>query len=182
MKGHIMSVKNDNNFNVRGRCYVKKNKVDGEIVSFVPDIGAPCNMYLDDLVFIMTIPAEDQRYAPAYCRLQEKKKDEKNDELHEFNEVRSVVVLRQKKNSDLLVCAPKTHVMIDLNQLVVIATMPLEGKFAAPCYLRKKTYNKVKPETNRNVAEITIAAINAIANGDVDLCLDRDYSGQLWSD
>jgi hypothetical protein len=103
-------------------------------------------MYLDDLVFILTIPNDEQKFAPAYCRLQTKLSNFiAKQSIESFTEVRSAVFLRQKKG-ELLVCAPKDHVLVDLSKLVIIATVPAEGKTSAPCYIRQKTYEKAKNE------------------------------------
>ena len=131
-------------FNICGRCYVKENAAGGEILSFIPDVPT-MKMYLDDLVFILTIPNNEQKFAPAYCRLQSKPSNDINETVEEFTEVRSVVFLRQKRG-ELLVCAPREHVLVDLSKLVIIATVPAENKTSAPCYIRQKTYEKTKDE------------------------------------
>ncbi len=138
---------NKRTFNISGRGYVKENNAGGEIISFIPEVPE-MRMFLDDLVFILTIPSEEQKYAPAYCRLQDKAKasNSPREMLDEdFSQIRSVGLLRQKRG-ELIVCAPRDHIMVDLSKLVVIATIPAEGKFSAPCYFRKKTYDKSKSE------------------------------------
>ncbi len=129
-----------NKLNIICRGFVKVNKVGGEIISVVPDV--PIAAYLDDLLFIVTIPNEDQSYAPAYIRLQDKSNvapGKDNDEVQQFTEVHSVGYVKQKKG-EIIVCAPRTHVWVELNKIVFIATIPSEGKDRAPCYIKPKVY------------------------------------------
>jgi len=135
--------------NIVGRCYVKNNNVGGEILSFILNI--PIKAYLDEFIFILTIPDESQKFAPAYARLANKVRennsfDEK--ELAEFVEVKSVCYLKesQNKRGDILVAAPNQHILVDFSKLVVIATIPSVDKTMAPCYFKKKTYQKNKSE------------------------------------
>ncbi len=138
-------------FNIIGRCYVKDNSVGSEILSFVPDV--PAEMYLDDLLIIFTVPNDDQKFSPAFIRLQDKSKIrnyQPREALPEFKEVREVGYLKERggdgDRGDLIICAPRTHVKVDLNKLVFIATLPSEGKLMAPIYIREKKYEKSKTE------------------------------------
>jgi hypothetical protein len=156
-------------FNICGRCYVKENAAGGEILSFIPEVPT-MKMYLDDLVFILTIPNNEQKFAPAYCRLQSKlSNDDINTTVEDFTEIRSVVFLRQKKG-ELLVCAPKDHVLVDLSKLVIIATVPAENKTSAPCYIRQKTYEKTKNEL-KAVELGSIGDMKEVADEDNDVSM-----------
>jgi len=145
--------------NITGKCYVKQNKANGTILSFLTDVPIQAN--LADLLFIMTIPGKDQKFALAYCRLQNKIKN-KNDfiefkDLDNLDEIRSVCYLKETKKGSILVCAPKENKLIDLDKLVIIATIPTEGKTAAPCFIRRKLYEKSKDELNAK--NITVGEI-----------------------
>ncbi|HUU88581.1 MAG TPA: hypothetical protein VMX17_12630 [Candidatus Glassbacteria bacterium] len=133
------SVKNRLNIVCRG--YVKDNKAGGEIIAVVPDV--PISVWLDDLLIIFTIPNEDQSYAPTYIRLQDKESygsASSGEEIKQFtSDIRVTGYLKQKRG-EIIVCAPKTHVKVDLNQIVIIATIPSEDKDRAPCYIKPKAY------------------------------------------
>lgn len=136
------SFQTKNKLNIVCRGYVKTNKAGGEIISVVPDI--PISAYLDDLLFILTVPNQDQTYAPAYIRLQDKDhfnyKGSDGEELKEFTtDIRVTGYLKQKRG-EIIVCAPKTHVKVDLNKIVFIATIPAEDKDRAPCYIKPKNF------------------------------------------
>ena len=60
-----------NKLNIVGRCYVKENAVNGEILSFVPEVPISC--FLDDLLIIMSLPEQDQKFSSCYIRLQNKR-------------------------------------------------------------------------------------------------------------
>jgi hypothetical protein len=129
--------------NITGRCYIKKNKADGLILSFLTNV--PVQADTADLLFILTIPGEDQKYAPAYCRLQDKSKLNQDEEermdinsLDDLEEIRSVGYLKETKKGRIIVCAPKEHKKVELDKLVLIATVPAEDKKAAPVYIRRK--------------------------------------------
>lgn len=128
--------------NISGRGYIKENSAGGEVISFVPDV--PIKAYLDDILFILTVPSKGQKYAPAYCRLQDKVTDEEKEE-QPFSEVRTVGRLIKKQGA-LIVCAPKERTEVDLAKIVIIATVPQNGKFAAPCYIREKIYQRSRSE------------------------------------
>jgi len=135
--------------NITGRCYYKQNNADGAILSFLTNV--PIQADAADLLFIFTVPGEDQKYAPAYCRLQDKSKMNNDDpvdfkDLEDLEEIRSVGHLKETKKGKIIVCAPKEHKRVELDKLVVIATIPAEDKKAAPCYIRRKTYEKSKEE------------------------------------
>jgi hypothetical protein len=141
-----------NKLNIIGTCYLKTSKSGGEIVSFLPDV--PIKAYLDDLLFILTIPNEDN-FAPAYCRLQDKSREENlPKEEVDFEEVRSVGFLVEKRNQ-ILVCAPKEHALVDLDKIVVIGTVPYNNKKTAPFYIKKKLYDKNKSELKTNKVDLT---------------------------
>ncbi|HUU87023.1 MAG TPA: hypothetical protein VMX17_04630 [Candidatus Glassbacteria bacterium] len=136
----ISSIKGRLNIVCRG--YVKDNKAGGEIIAVVPDI--PISAWLDDLLIIFTIPNEDQPYAPTYIRLQDKENygaaSDSGEEIKQFNsDIRVTGYLKQKRG-EIIVCAPKTHVKVDLNEIVIIATIPGEDKDRAPCYIKPKAY------------------------------------------
>jgi len=139
-----------NKLNIIGKGYVKPNSVGGEIISFIPDV--PIMAYLDDLLFIATVPNEDQKYAPAYCRLQDKSRMAPEarvaDVIKEFKGVNSVGYIKEKKGQ-IIVCAPRVHVEVDLRKLVAIFTIPEEGRDYAPVYFKDKTYNKNKAELSQ---------------------------------
>ncbi len=140
-----------NKLNIIGRTFVKKNQVGGDILSFIPEI--PISGNLNDFLFILTIPNDDQKFAPAYVRLQDKSRtnpDIKQEEMEEFTQVRSACFL-QHKRGDILVCAPTQKVFVDFSKLVFIATIPAEGKRMAPCYFRVKKYDKNKNELQEEV-------------------------------
>lgn len=129
-----------NKLNIVCRGFVKENKIGGEIISVVPDI--PIAAYLDDLLFIITIPNEGQDYAPAYIRLQDKDgfgATSGKDEIQHFTEVHSIGFVKQKKG-EIIVCAPSTHVWVELNKIVFIATIPSDGKDRAPCYIKPRNF------------------------------------------
>ena len=160
-----MITNNTNNvkgkLNIIGRGFIKENSAGGWIISYIPDV--PVTAYLDDLLFIATVPNDDQQYAPAYCRLQDKSRmvegEKKSDDMiKEFTEVRSMGYIRQNRQNrddaqrgEIIVCAPKTHVLVDLNKTVVIFTVPSEDKSSAPVYFKKKAYNKSKLELQKKV-------------------------------
>jgi len=127
--------------NIVCRGYVKDNKAGGEIIAVVPDI--PVSAWLDDLLIIFTIPNEDQPYAPTYIRLQDKENygsADGGEEIKQFNsDIRVTGYLKQKRG-EIIVCAPRTHVKVDLNEIVIIATIPGEDKDRAPCYIKPKAY------------------------------------------
>ena len=53
---------------------------------------------------------------------------ENNEEIKQFNsDIRVTGYLKQKRG-EIIVCAPKTHVKVNLNEIVIIATIPGEGK------------------------------------------------------
>jgi len=134
--------------NITGRCYYKQNNADGAILSFLTNV--PVQADAADLLFIFTVPSDDQKYAPAYCRLQDRSKLEEDavvfDDLEDLEEIRSVGHLKETKKGKIIVCAPKEHRRVELDKLVVIATIPAEDKKSAPCYIRRKTYEKNKEE------------------------------------
>lgn len=127
--------------NIVCRGYVKDNKAGGEIIAVVPDI--PISAWLDDLLIIFTIPNEDQPFAPTYIRLQDKENYgaiEGSEEIKQFNsDIRVTGYLKQKRG-EIIVCAPRTHVKVDLNEIVIIATIPGEDKDRAPCYIKPKSH------------------------------------------
>jgi hypothetical protein len=127
--------------NIVCRGYVKDNKAGGEIIAVVPDI--PITAWLDDLLIIFTIPNEDQSFAPTYIRLQDKENygaADGGEEIKQFNsDIRVTGYLKQKRG-EIIVCAPRTHVKVDLNEIVIIATIPGEDKDRAPCYIKPKAY------------------------------------------
>jgi len=127
--------------NIVCRGYVKDNKAGGEIIAVVPDI--PISAWLDDLLIIFTIPNEDQPYAPTYIRLQDKESygaSEAGEEIKQFNsDIRVTGYLKQKRG-EIIVCAPRTHVKVNLNEIVIIATIPSDDKDRAPCYIKPKAY------------------------------------------
>lgn len=131
---------NKDTLNIRARGYVKRNKVDGKIIVVLPEV--PASMYLDDLLFIVTVPTEDEQLiAPAYIRLQSKNPDHRRgEEVKDFTEVKTIGKLRQKAGT-LMVIDPKIHTKVDLDKMVLIVTVPGEGKMEAPCYFKKRTYN-----------------------------------------
>jgi len=140
--------------NITGRCYVKQNKAEGAILSFLTNV--PIQADAANLLFIFTIPGEDQKYAPAYCRLQDKSKmkeeeDISFDKLSALTEIRSVGHLKETKKGNIIVCVPTEHVLVELDKLVVIATIPTDGKKAAPCYIRRKTYDRSKEELEATI-------------------------------
>ena len=148
-------IENDvkNKLNIIGTGYLKHSKSGGEIISFLPDV--PVKAYLDDLLFIITLPREDN-FAPAYCRLQDKSKlDNIVREEVDFTEVIATGFLVSKRN-DLIVCAPKVHTLVDLDKIVVIATIPYNDKRTSPFYFKKKVYNKNKSELNTNQNEVAV--------------------------
>lgn len=139
-----------NKLNIVGKCYVKTNSVGGEVLSFIPDV--PFSGYLDDFLFILTVPDKHQKFAPAYLRLQDKSKmkdyDKPTEEIKEFTEIKAVGYLKEnkQKRGDIIICAPRKHVFVDFNKLVFIATIPDEDSNTAPAYFKKKMYEKNKAE------------------------------------
>lgn len=146
--------------NITGRCYYKQNNADGAILSFLTNV--PVQADAADLLFIFTVPGEGQKYAPAYCRLQDRSKVEEEvisfDDLEDLEEIRSVGHLKETKKGKIIVCAPKEHKRVELDKLVVIATIPGEDKKAAPCYIRRKIYEKNKEELG-NIQTKTIGEV-----------------------
>ena len=141
---------NKDRLNIVGKGFVKENSMGGEVISFVPDI--PIHGFLDDFLFIFTVPDDYQKFSPVFCRLQNKmarqadaEKPIDEPEIAEFTEVRSVGFLKNRDRNDIIICAPRQHVFVDFNKLVVIATIP-EEKTTAPVYFRKKLYQKSKSE------------------------------------
>ena len=141
--------------NITGRCYLKKNKADGAILSFLTDVPIQAN--LADLLFIFTVPGDGQKYASSYCRLQDRKIDQEVniDDLDDLEEIRSIGHLKETKRGNIIVCAPRENKRVELDKLVVIATVPGEDKNAAPVYIRRKVYDKSKDE----IKTITIGEI-----------------------
>ena len=142
--------------NIKCCAFVKKNKVDGQIIAVVPDV--PISAFLNELLFIITLPSDtdQQKFTPAYIRLQNKTDYNKEaeiekEEIKEFTEVRATGVLISKIG-DMIVCAPTTKVRVDLDKLVLIATVPAQGKASAPCYFRKKTFSVPSKEHNKESA------------------------------
>ncbi len=165
-----------NKLNIVGRCYVKGNAVGGEILSFVLD--TPISGWLDDFLFILTIPANDQKYAPAYCRLQskvEKKEETPRAEIKDFTEVKSIAYLKENRNKkgDILVVCPKNRVFVDFNSLVVIATLPEPEKYSAPAYLKKKIYNKSKSELDGNIETKVIDDFSEMSEEQVNQIMEE---------
>ena len=142
-----------NKLNIIGRCYIKTNAVGGEILSFIPDL--PISAFLDDMLFILSVPSETQKYSSAYMRLANKKPTENKttEEVKEFSEVRTIGYLKEGKNNrgDIIVVAPRQHIFVNFSEVVVIATLPEQDKFSAPCYIKKKIYNKSKSELDGNI-------------------------------
>ena len=104
-------------------------------------------------MFIFTIPSDGQKYAPVYCRLQNKLDNQVEDVVKEFTEVKSMGYIG-KSNQDIIICAPKTHVQVELNKLVVIATIPNADKTNAPVYFKRKVYTvPIKKEHREAVIE-----------------------------
>ena len=166
-----------NKLNVVGRTYVKQNSTGGEILSFIPDV--PISGYLDDFLFILTVPSDDQKFAPAYLRLQDKTyTNEKREEVKEFTEVKSVGYFKQKRG-DIIVCAPKTHVFVDFSKIVFIATIPPLDKTSAPCYIKKKVYNRSKAELNP--VEIVYQDINDDHIEKIMKEIDEDSDALFWN-
>lgn len=135
--------------NITGKCFKKQNNADGSILSFLTNV--PLQADTADLLFILTVPSEGQKFSPAYCRLQDKSKMKDVEEvefssLEDLNEIRSVGHLKETSRGNIIVCAPKEHRKVQLDKLVVIATIPADGKKAAPVYIRRKTYEKSKDE------------------------------------
>lgn len=150
-----------NKLNIVGRGYIKNNNTGGEIIAFVPDLPVSISGYLDDFLFIFTIPAQDQKYAPVYCRLQNKFAPTVEDEVKEFTEVKSMGYVG-KNNSDIIICAPKTHVWVELNKTVVIATVPNMDKSNAPVYFKKKTYNIVPRKERQDLDDVDFECYDAV--------------------
>jgi len=147
--------------NITGRCYFKQNKADGAILSFLPNVPIQANA--SDLLFIMTVPGDDQKYAPAYCRLQDKSKMKSIeqvtfDELENLEEIRSVGYLKETKKGNIVICAPREHKKIDLDKVVIITTIPADGRKSAPCYIRRKVYEKNKGELS-NIKTVTVGEV-----------------------
>ena len=137
-----------NKLNIVGTGYIKISKSGSEIISFLPDV--PVKAYLDDLLFILTVPNTQDNFAPAYCRLQDKSREENlPKEEVDFEEVRSVGFLVEKRNQ-IIVCAPKVHALVWLDEIVVIGTIPFNNKKTAPFYIKKKLYEKNKSELKEN--------------------------------
>lgn len=146
-----------NKLNIIGKCFVKENSAGGEILSFIPDV--PISGYLDDFLFILTVPSETQKFATAYVRLQNKSdKNVPQAEIKDFTEVRSVGYIKESKKgqSDIIVIAPKNHTLVDFGKLVVIATIPSADKTSAPCYFRTKVYEKNKAELQKPETSVVI--------------------------
>ena len=154
--------------NMKNLCYVMKNKVDGEILSYLPDV--PFWGRLCDYVFIMTLPAQNEKCAPTYCRLQDKTKQyqqsaasdvktevtvddflawKKFDQVKEFGRVVKNKRSRNQDNDDaeeILVCAPRSQEFVDFSQIVLIANIPDQSKDNTTVYIKKKRYDKNKSE------------------------------------
>jgi hypothetical protein len=137
-----------NKLNIVGKCYVKQNSVGGEILSYVPDL--PIMGYLDDFLFIFTVPTEEQNNAPVYVRLQEKEPTVSNEvkSLNDVDQVRSVGFFKENRShkGDIIVCAPREHILADFAQLVVIATIPSSERNSSPVFFKRKMYQKSKKE------------------------------------
>ena len=158
-----------NKLNIVGKCFVKNNSQNGEILSFIPDVPITC--YLDDLLFILTIPDESQKFSSAYIRMQNKSAQNKpSEEIKEFTEVRSVAYIKETKNkeSDILVCAPRQHVKVDLDKLVFIATIPAPDKSSAPVYIKMKRYEKNKSELGAVSSEPPQMFIGSVSDMESD--------------
>jgi hypothetical protein len=123
---------------------VMKQKGPNSIILVVPDL--PISVYLDHVVFLFSIPNGRQISAPVYVRLQ----DDINrygvdgagrvDEAKIFTEVKSTGYLKQTKRGRIIVCAPTTHVRVDLEKTVIIAAIPNNNRDFAPCYIKPKTF------------------------------------------
>jgi len=145
--------------NITGRCYVKENNADGEILSFLIDV--PMKADTADLLFILTVPGIEQKYAPAYCRLQDKSKMRevstvRYNDLEDLEEIRTVGYIKETKKGYIIVCAPQEHKKVELDKVVVIATIPAEGKFTAPCYIRRKVFEKTRNELREKTGEVVM--------------------------
>ena len=59
-------------------------------------------------------------------------------EIQQFSEIHAIGHLKQKVGQ-FIVCAVDTHVKVKLTQLVVIATIPTDGRTKAPVYIKPRT-------------------------------------------
>ena len=147
-----------NKLNIIGTGYVKETKF-GEIVSFLPDVPIKAN--LCDLLFILTVP-DQKNYSQCYCRLQDKSKMTYDPKLIEGNfidekdfvEIKEMGFLKEKDNL-MLICAPKSNVVVSLDKLVVIAAIPAEGN-KAPFYFKKKVYEINKNELKQKEENLNL--------------------------
>ncbi len=155
-----------NKLNIVGRAYVKENSAGGEILSFLPDV--PISGWLDDFVFILTIP--EDKYAPAYMRLARKNEgDLPNEEVSDFDQIKAIGYIKEnrQKKGDIIICAPKKHAFVDFSKIVIIATIPSPDKNYGPVYIRKKIYDKNKSETS------VVEGYQLINDNSSDLSLDH---------
>ena len=165
-----------NKLNVIGRCYIKSNSVGGEILSFIPDV--PISSYLDNMLFILSIPNEDQKYSSAYMRLANKKVDEnikQTEEIKEFTEVKTVCHLKEGRDGrgGILVIAPRQHIFVNFEEVVLIATLPELNKFSAPCYIKRKIYNKSKSELDGNIETKVIEDFSDLSEDQVNQIMEE---------
>jgi hypothetical protein len=143
-----------NKLNIIGTGYLKTSKSGGEIISFLPDV--PITAYLDDLLFILTVPF-DSNSAPAYCRLQDKSRmDNVEKEEVPFEEIKAVGYCRTKQNT-IIVCVPEIHCKVNLDEIVVIGTIPFDNKKTAPFYIKKKVYDNKKQDSIPPKEEVDLA-------------------------
>lgn len=137
--------KNKLNIVARGYIEVEKDAKTGEeydLIAIRPDV--PVSAYLNDLCFLITIPNEDQTYAPAYVRLQEKTgEEEQQDEVRSFTGVTCKALVKKSRNTqgEIIVCAPRTRVLVELNRLVIQAEIPLEeNELETVVHFKPKTF------------------------------------------
>lgn len=156
-----------NKLNMKNPCFVKKNNVEGEVLSYLPDV--PFWGRLCDYVFIMTLPGQGEKFAPTYCRLQDKSKLPPEEAISQdvtieefkawadFDQVKEFGRVKETKHSakvgagedyieEILICAPKSKDFVDFSKIVIIANIPDRSKNTTTVYIRKKRYEKNKNE------------------------------------
>jgi hypothetical protein len=171
-----------NKLNIVGTGYIKENRFGGDIISFLPDVPLKAN--LCDLLFILTIP-ENNNYSPAYCRLQDKSRMTYDPKFvagnfiaeEDFSEIREMGIIKDK-GSLMLICAPRSNVVVSLDKLVVIGTIPNDlNATKAPFYFKKKVYN-----TNKSELETASVKEAELSQASYDYDCDRERDNKFVMD
>ena len=161
--------KNKLNIVSRGYIETEKDPKTGEeydLIAIRPDV--PVSAYLNDLCFLVTIPNQDQTYAPAYVRLQEKTgEEEQQDEVRSFTGVSCKALVKKSRNTDgeIIVCAPRTRVLVQLNRLVIQAEIPLEDELETMVHFKPRA-SRPRVQRRANGVGYTAQPIREEGNAD----------------